>query len=368
MIQGRYGVALTFAAPIVKAGGDDFAASADWTPAAGDVKVSKDRGSGANITTLPSIVTSINTWSWPLSATEMEALEVEIVVVDAATKAVKDQAFRITTLPHGALYTGKASAGGANTITVPTGLNIKAGQVLEIHGGTGAGQALVVNSYVSGTGVVTMENNWGTQPDSTSLYTIWPGPVAPATTVPAVDVTKWNGTAVATPDTAGHPKVTVKSGTGTGEVNLSGGNLAGSVASVTGAVGSVTGAVGSVTGAVGSVTGNVGGNVVGSVASVTGNVGGNVVGSVGSLATQAKADVNAEVNDVLNVDASAEPSAVPAANASLGAKLRWLFLKARNKATQTATTQTLLADDGTTPVATSTVSDDGTTATRGKFA
>lgn len=339
MIYGRYGVALTFAAPIVKAGGDDFAASADWTPAAGDVKVSKDRGAGANITTLPTVVTSINTWSWPLSATEMEAQEVEVIVVDAATKAVKDQGFRITTLPPGALYTGKASAGGANTITIPTGLNIKGGQVLDLHGGTGAGQSLVVNSYVSGTGVVTMENNWGTQPDSTSLYTVWPGPVAPATTVPAVDVTKWNGTAVATPDTAGFPKVTVKSGTGTGEVNLSGGNLAGSVASVVGAVGSVTG-----------------------------NVGGNVVGSVGSLATQAKADVNAEVNDVLNVDASAEPAAVPAANASLGAKLRWLFLKARNKATQTATTQTVLADDGTTPVATSTVSDDGTTATRGKFA
>lgn len=52
------------------------------------------------------------------------------------------------------------------------------------------------------------------------------------------------------------------------------GNLSGSVGSVTGAVGSVAGAVGS----------------------VTGNVGGNVTGSVGSLATQAKADVNAEVD------------------------------------------------------------------------
>lgn len=73
--------------------------------------------------------------------------------------------------------------------------------------------------------------------------------------------------------------------------------------------GNLSGSAGSVTGAVGSVTGNVGGNVVGSVASVTGavgsvtgNVGGNVTGSVGSLATQAKADVNAEVLDVLNVD------------------------------------------------------------------
>jgi hypothetical protein len=57
---------------------------------------------------------------------------------------------------------------------------------------------------------------------------------------------------------------------------------------------------------VGSVTGNVGGNVtgsvgsvVGAVGSVTGNVGGNVTGSVGSLATQAKADVNAEADAAL---------------------------------------------------------------------
>jgi hypothetical protein len=38
-----------------------------------------------------------------------------------------------------------------------------------------------------------------------------------------VDVTSWNGTAVATPDTAGYPKITIKSGTGTGEVSLTSG-------------------------------------------------------------------------------------------------------------------------------------------------
>ena len=38
-----------------------------------------------------------------------------------------------------------------------------------------------------------------------------------------VDVTSWNGTAVATPDTAGYPKVTIKSGTGTGEISLTSG-------------------------------------------------------------------------------------------------------------------------------------------------
>lgn len=39
----------------------------------------------------------------------------------------------------------------------------------------------------------------------------------------SVSVTQWNGSNVATPDTAGYPKVTIKSGTGTGEVSLSSG-------------------------------------------------------------------------------------------------------------------------------------------------
>ena len=53
----------------------------------------------------------------------------------------------------------------------------------------------------------------------TTLIVLYP---AEATDIP-VNVTAWNGTAVATPATAGYPAVTVKSGTGTGEVSLSGG-------------------------------------------------------------------------------------------------------------------------------------------------
>ena len=66
--------------------------------------------------------------------------------------------------------------------------------------------------------------------------------------------------------------------------------------------------------------------------------------------------------------AQAEPTAVPAANATPMAKIAWLAMLARNVITQTATTQLVKADDGTTTVGTSTVSDDGTTATRGEFA
>lgn len=40
-----------------------------------------------------------------------------------------------------------------------------------------------------------------------------------------VNVTYWSNAAVASPDTAGHPKVTIKSGTGAGEIALSGGRV-----------------------------------------------------------------------------------------------------------------------------------------------
>lgn len=40
-----------------------------------------------------------------------------------------------------------------------------------------------------------------------------------------VDVTQWSGTNVASPDTAGYPKVTIKSGTGTGELSLTSGKV-----------------------------------------------------------------------------------------------------------------------------------------------
>lgn len=79
------------------------------------------------------------------------------------------------------------------------------------------------------------------------------------------------------------------------------------------------------------------------------------------------AAVNAEVDTALATTTYAEPSGVPAATASLKDKIGWLAALARNKLTQTATTQTLRNDADGADIAASTVSDDGTTATRGEF-
>lgn len=93
----------------------------------------------------------------------------------------------------------------------------------------------------------------------------------------------------------------------------------------------------------------------------------NLNATVSSRSTLTSAEVNAEVVDALTVDTYAEPSAVVGATASIKDMLSWVKALARNKITQTATTQTLFKDDGSTTLATSTTSDNGTTATRGEF-
>lgn len=88
-----------------------------------------------------------------------------------------------------------------------------------------------------------------------------------------------------------------------------------------------------------------------------------------SLGTTAKADVNAEVLDVLNVDTFAQPGqGAPAATTTLSLMIRYLYKQFRNKKTQTSTQFKLYADDETTVDQKSTVSSSGGTVTRGEVA
>ncbi len=90
--------------------------------------------------------------------------------------------------------------------------------------------------------------------------------------------------------------------------------------------------------------------------------------AIAALNNLSAAQVNAEVLAVMNVDTYAEPGqGNPAATASIFAKLNYLYKWARNKKTQTATVLSVYADDETTVDHKSTVSDDGTTATRGEI-
>lgn len=87
--------------------------------------------------------------------------------------------------------------------------------------------------------------------------------------------------------------------------------------------------------------------------------------TAGDLTATMKTSVVTAVGTTLTCT---EPTAAVAAAPTLIAAISWLLSMSRNKITQTATTQILKADDGSTTIATSTVSDDATTATRGEFA
>ena len=99
--------------PILKRGVVDYAVGADWTPAAGDVKVSKDGGTAANIATLPTAIAMGNTayWEFQLSSGELSCKQLVVTVADSSTKAVEDQCFVVETFGNAsAMYPSDPTA------------------------------------------------------------------------------------------------------------------------------------------------------------------------------------------------------------------------------------------------------------------
>ena len=93
--------------------------------------------------------------------------------------------------------------------------------------------------------------------------------------------------------------------------------------------------------------------------------GASIAADIATRATPAQ--VNTEVLDVFTVDTFAEPTAVPAATATLKDKIGWQASLARNKLTQSTTTATLRNDADAASIATAAVTDDGTTFTRAEW-
>jgi hypothetical protein len=137
---------------------------------------------------------------------------------------------------------GIAQAGGASTITLQSIANsttddIYAGLTITIFSGTGLVQSRIIQSYVASTRVATVDRAWAVNPDSTSVYEI--AALGPA----YADVFRWNGSAIATPNVSGVPKVDVVDWLGTAPLALSSQQVQ-SVVPASTVVASVTGSVG----------------------------------------------------------------------------------------------------------------------------
>lgn len=102
MIKKLYGTQDTIHFPIKKAGLSDFAGSADWTPASGDVLISIDGGDFSGTTNLPSAIGGAGSKGWilTLTAAELTGKQIMVQIVDQGTKVVDDQCILIETFGH----------------------------------------------------------------------------------------------------------------------------------------------------------------------------------------------------------------------------------------------------------------------------
>lgn len=262
-----YNTATTIYFPMVKRAVVDLAVTADWTPVNSDCNISKDGGAQANPTNNVAISTG-TTWKITLSATELSAKEIDLMVVDAATKAVEDQWLSIKTY-------GNASAFFQGDITAAN-IAVDLKQILATAVATPATAGVLdVNVKNVGNAVV---NNLQAQL--------------------GVNAIQLRGTDLTARDIGA--SVLLSNGTGAGQIQLTAGNVTvqsvanNAITEVSINANAISGvkvannvAIQSVTGNVAAVTGNIGGNLAGSVGSVVGNVagniGGNVAGSVGSV-------------------------------------------------------------------------------------
>lgn len=214
------GTGSNIAIPMVKAGSSDYATSSDWTPATGDVKVSIDGGSQANITTLPTYTNG--DWVFTFSNAELTGKRISVRIVDSATKAVEDSGFNIETFGNASAmhlidYTDSTRFGltalpavafgrvngisssiladsttnssgifsATSTQYAFTALSLPAASLVSggvkgclfvIKGGTGFGQSprVITNAtYSTGVVVLTFATAWTTTPDSSTTWEIW---------------------------------------------------------------------------------------------------------------------------------------------------------------------------------------------------
>lgn len=262
------------------------------------------------------------------------------------------------------LSTGTARGGGNNpgTITLQSGepvlVDYYNGAQVEIIGGQGIGQSRLITDYSAGTDC-TVDRNWITIPNTTSIYRIVGAPVyahEAGTVTGNVDGSV--GSVTGGINTTGGSKTTLDQLNDIVATDIVTG---GAITTSGGAVSSVT-AVGSVSGAVGSVTNPV------TAGTVNDKTGYSISGAITTLdglenisATEVGTQCDASLGTMFN-SSHAEPTTAPAANATVLEKIAYLFSGLRNKVTVNASQKTFYQDNDVV-MFTKNLADDGSTYT-----
>jgi hypothetical protein len=192
----------------------------------------------------------------------------------------------------GIIDTGTMQAGSTSTTAVLRAAlslanDIPNGSTIFIYGGTGAGQARAVDDFVGASDTVTVSPAWTTTPDNTSTYIVFSTPPASTSVIPGTNVTQFGGVAVTGRDIG--LSVLVEEGTSTGQFNLSSGNV--TVAATATSLATIAEGTWDSLRSAHTDSGSFGEGAA--------SVQGDVTGDIGGLSTDAKADVNAEVDTAI---------------------------------------------------------------------
>jgi hypothetical protein len=246
----------------------------------------------------------------------------------------------------GVIHQGVAQAGSATSITLASAASSTNGTydpaIVRLVSGTGAGQSRLIVDYVGSTRVATVDRNWRTNPDSTTGYDILSAPntvsrnegLAAGGTATSITL---NSAASSVNDTYVGQTVWLIAGTGQDQSRI--------------------------------ITAYNGTTKVATVATAWATT--PDTSSVYFMLPHGRADVvtvTASAVTEIWSKAMSELSSVPGVTGTTLEALQFLFLLARNKVTQTSTTQTLRNDADSASIGTAAVADDGTTFTRSEWA
>ena len=344
----KYGVQTTILFPLIDAGAQDFEAT-PVTHAAGDTQISKDEGAFAN-TSNAFAHEGKGIYSIVLTATEMQAARIVVVIVDSATKAWEDQAVIISTY-------GNASGQHAFDLDTAT----QDVNVTQISGDSTAAdncEAFFDNTgFSASNSTIGWNSAWDAEVQSECNDALVALNLDHLLSASSVDA-----------DVANNSVIAKICDSGTAPANFSNyNNDTDSLRALRdrGDASWIT-ATGFSTHSAADVRTEMDSNstqLAAIVADTNELQTDNVPGLIAALNDISTADVNAQVVDALATDTYAEPTGVPPATASLAAKINHLYMRARNKVTVTATKKTIF-DDSDNAEYEHDLSDDGTTATK----
>lgn len=285
------------------------------------------------------------------------ALDADALAADAVNEiadAVWDEAYATHVTAGsfgqalGALHGNAAQAGAAGTITLDASASavddFYNGTLIFLTNGTGANQARLITDYVGATKVATISPNWVTNPAASTGYVIMPwasipslvalgtGAISAASfAAGAIDAAAIAADAIGSSELAASAVTEIQSGLAT------------------------TSQLTTVEGKVDTVD-----TVADAIKAKTDNL-------PASPAATGDIPTAAAIADAVLDEAIPEPSGVFTWSGSLRSIIGWLGALGRNRMTQTASTSTLRNDANSGDIATSGVSDDGTTFTRDEW-